>query len=97
MLGLTFLFFADDDSHQGGVSKLSTEEQAEDEEEEADEEEHNTDGDEGQMETEDEGAALSADGEEGRGVRSGSMAERTESRAYGSVTHKCEVSCVSVW
>lgn len=30
---------------------------------------------------------------EARLLRSGTYSDRTESKAYGSVTHKCEVSC----
>ncbi|XP_072553461.1 zinc finger and BTB domain-containing protein 17 isoform X2 [Salminus brasiliensis] len=80
----------DEDSGEGAVSKPATEENlTEEEEEETAEEEQHLEEDE-QMEAEDEGAVESADGGEDKCMRSGAMAERSESRAYGSVTHKCE-------
>ncbi|KAI4895995.1 hypothetical protein NFI96_025275 [Prochilodus magdalenae] len=88
----------DDDSCEGGVSKPATEEnmteeqeeEQEEEEEEVSEEEQHLEDDDEQMEAEDEETSGSVDGEEGKCMRSVSMAERSESRAYGSVTHKCE-------
>ncbi|KAL6482947.1 hypothetical protein MHYP_G00078190 [Metynnis hypsauchen] len=82
-----------DTSSEEGISKPATEENMTEEQEEEEEtggEEQPLDEDDGQMEAEDEGTSGSVDGEEGKYVRSGAMAERSESRAYGSVTHKCE-------
>ncbi|XP_066527491.1 zinc finger and BTB domain-containing protein 17 [Hoplias malabaricus] len=75
----------ENDSVEVDMSKPSSEENITEEQEEEEEdsaEELQTEEDDGQMDAEDE--------EEGRCLRSGAMAERSESRSYGSVTHKCE-------
>lgn len=74
------------------MSKAADEEHDElEREEEADEEEeHPEQDDEGDMDVDD-GAAEATDEGEGKGLRSGVIAERSETRSYGSVTHKCEV------
>ncbi|KAI5612260.1 zinc finger and BTB domain-containing protein 17 isoform X1 [Silurus asotus] len=81
-----------DDGSEGSLSKASTEENTREEleqEEEADEEEeHIEEEDEGEMDVDEDDAA--ADEGEGKHLRSGVIAERSESRSYGSVTHKCE-------
>lgn len=83
-----------DDSSEGRLSKATTEENLREElekEEETDEEEENTEqDDEGEMDVDD-GATGTADEGGGKCLRSGVIAERSESRSYGSVTHKCEV------
>ena len=50
------------------------------------EEEEGEEDDDSQMEEDD-----TESGREGRQTRSGAINDRTESRSYGSVTHKCEV------
>lgn len=84
-----------DDSSEESLSKATTEENIReelDQEEEVDEEEEQTDQDdeEGEMDVDDATAEATDEGE-GKCLRSGVMAERSESRSYGSVTHKCEV------
>ncbi|KAM9446000.1 zinc finger and BTB domain-containing protein 17 isoform 2-T5 [Clarias gariepinus] len=83
-----------DDSSEESLSKATTEENIReelDQEEEFDEEEEQTDQDdeEGEMDVDDATAEATDEGE-GKCLRSGVMAERSESRSYGSVTHKCE-------
>lgn len=76
-----------DDVSEGSLSKATSEEnireELEQEEEVDEEEEHTEQDDEGEIDVDDEG--------EGKCLRSGVIAERSESRSYGSVTHKCEV------
>lgn len=83
-----------DDGTEGSLTKAATEENTREEleeEEEADEEEENTEDDEeGEMDGDDASAGATDEGE-GKCLRSGVIAERSESRSYGSVTHKCEV------
>lgn len=83
-----------DDGTEGSLSKAGTDETVRDEldqDEEADEEqEHTEQDDEGEMDVDDE----ATDEGEGTCLRSGVIAERSESRSYGSITHKCEVRVV---
>lgn len=82
-----------DDSSEETLSKATIEENKREElkqEEEADEEEEHTEQeDEGEMDVDD--AEGETDEGEEKCLRSGVIADRSESRSYGSVTHKCEV------
>lgn len=99
MIALLFCRLVTDDENasDASLSKVTTEENLKEEleqEEEADEEENHTeqDDDDGEMDVDDDDDAGGATDEgEGRCLRSGFIAERSESRSYGSVTHKCEV------
>lgn len=82
----------DDDtevSKTESVENVVQEEDGEDEEEEEEEEEDQEEGDE-EMDTED-GETTGSEGK-----LSATAAERSESRAYGSVIHKCEVRDSSI-
>lgn len=83
-----------DDGSEGHLSKATTEEnitEGLEQEEEADEEEEHTEqDDEGEMDVDD-GATGPTDEAGGKCLRSGVIADRSESRSYGSITHKCEV------
>ncbi|XP_058266914.1 zinc finger and BTB domain-containing protein 17 [Hemibagrus wyckioides] len=82
-----------DDGSVETSSKTTIEENVREEqeqEEEADEEEEHTEQeDEGDMDVDDAAAEVTDEGE-GKCLRSGVIAERSESRSYGSITHKCE-------
>lgn len=82
-----------DDGSVETSSKTTSEENVreQEQEEEADEEEEHTEQeDEGDMDVDDAAGEVTDEGE-GKCLRSGVIAERSESRSYGSVTHKCEV------
>lgn len=91
---LLFCGLVIDVGSEGSLSKATTEEnlreELEQEEEAAEEEEHTEQDNEGEMDVDD-GTAGATDEGEGKCLRSGVIAERSESRSYGSVTHKCEV------
>lgn len=95
------VLFLDSDSEEGSVPKTGNEERktVDQVEVEGGEEDEEVDGgeeeeDDSQMDEED-GQATESGGER-RLSRSGAVVDRTESRSYGSVTHKCEVSMVCV-
>lgn len=94
MIALFFCHLVIDDGTEGSLSKAATEENVRDEldqDEEVDEEEEHTEqDDEGDMDVDDEATGVADEGE-GKCLRSGVIAERSESRSYGSITHKCEV------
>ncbi|XP_064156793.1 zinc finger and BTB domain-containing protein 17 isoform X2 [Anguilla rostrata] len=81
------------ESRQKGDSDENTAEDPEDEEdreEEDGEEDMEEEEEEGEDMEEDEDTGMEESGGEGKQSRSGTFADRSESRAYGSVTHKCE-------
>ncbi|KAK3547262.1 hypothetical protein QTP86_017799 [Hemibagrus guttatus] len=82
-----------DDGSVETSSKTTTEEnvreEQEQEEEAEEEEEHTEQEDEGEMDVDDAAAGVTDEGD-GKCLRSGVIAERSESRSYGSITHKCE-------
>ncbi|XP_046896565.1 zinc finger and BTB domain-containing protein 17 [Hypomesus transpacificus] len=85
-----------DDSDEGNVPKSANEEKREKDQEEVEggEEEREAGGEEEEEGEEDDDSQMEEDdtesGREGRQTRSGAINDRTESRSYGSVTHKCE-------
>ncbi|XP_076874498.1 zinc finger and BTB domain-containing protein 17 [Brachyhypopomus gauderio] len=78
----------DDYSSGAEISKLTAEKKRREEESEGSDEDEQLADDEELMDAED--GAECDDDDEGKCVRTGAMAERSESRAYGSVTHRCE-------
>ena len=94
---MQFLFIDNDSNEGSSAPKTVNEEKKEVEEGELEEEEEEGGGEEEEVEEqEDEGdegedGQGTESGEERKQLRLGAVTDRTESRSYGSVTHKCEV------
>lgn len=96
---IQFLFIDNDSDEGNSASKIVNEEkEVEEGEMEEDEEEGGGEEDE-EEEEEDEGedGQGTESGEERKQLQSGAVTDRTESRSYGSVTHKCEVRTVCLF
>uniref|UniRef100_A0A8C7ILV0 Zinc finger and BTB domain containing 17 n=1 Tax=Oncorhynchus kisutch TaxID=8019 RepID=A0A8C7ILV0_ONCKI len=82
----------DNDSDEGNSTSKTVNEEKEVEEGEMEEDEEEGGGEEDEEEEEDEGedGQGTESGEERKQLELGAVTDRTESRSYGSVTHKCE-------
>ncbi|MBN3325983.1 ZBT17 protein, partial [Atractosteus spatula] len=77
--------------HRAQLKEEEEEVGEEEEEEEEEDDDDDEDEDTGEMEgAEEDGGQAEDSGSDGRQPRSGTFGDRSESRAYGSVTHKCE-------
>uniref|UniRef100_A0A8K9URQ7 Zinc finger and BTB domain containing 17 n=1 Tax=Oncorhynchus mykiss TaxID=8022 RepID=A0A8K9URQ7_ONCMY len=96
LMVMQFLFIDNDSNEGSSAPKTVNEEKKEVEEGELEEEEEEGGGEEEEVEEqEDEGdegedGQGTESGEERKQLRLGAVTDRTESRSYGSVTHKCE-------
>uniref|UniRef100_A0A8C8D3R9 Zinc finger and BTB domain containing 17 n=1 Tax=Oncorhynchus tshawytscha TaxID=74940 RepID=A0A8C8D3R9_ONCTS len=91
LMVIQFLFI-DNDSDEGNSASKTVNEEKEVEEGEIEEDEEEGGGEEDEEEEEDEGEddQGTESGEERKQLELGAVTDRTESRSYGSVTHKCE-------
>uniref|UniRef100_A0A674E5P7 Zinc finger and BTB domain containing 17 n=1 Tax=Salmo trutta TaxID=8032 RepID=A0A674E5P7_SALTR len=92
LMVIQFLFIDNDSDEGNSASKIVNEEKEVEESEMEEDEEEGGGEEEDEEEEEDEGedGQGTESGEERKQLQSGAVTDRTESRSYGSVTHKCE-------